>query len=180
MTACLPARLQTERLVLREPRETDAALLFKSYTQDIEVARYTVWRPHTTLAETEAFIAQCIRNWTSGANKPYVLVPTEEPQQPIGVLEARTLSHIVDFGYVLSRSYWGRGLMPEAVCALAQSALEVPEVFRIQATCDTENLASARTLEKAGFVREGRLERHTMHPNISPEPRACFMYARCK
>lgn len=43
-----------------------------------------------------------------------------------------------------------------------------------------ENHSSQRTLEKAGFAREGRMERYMIHPNISAEPRACFMYSRCR
>jgi [ribosomal protein S5]-alanine N-acetyltransferase len=49
-----------------------------------------------------------------------------------------------------------------------------------QATCDVENLASQRALEKSGFNREGRLERYNIHPNVAAEPRACFMYAKCR
>jgi RimJ/RimL family protein N-acetyltransferase len=96
------------------------------------------------------------------------------------MLEARLQPRTVDIGYVLQRQYWGAGLMPEAIEAFSELALALPEYFRIQATCDVENAASARTLEKSGFVREGRLERHTIIPNISGEPRASFMYARCK
>ena len=96
------------------------------------------------------------------------------------MLEARTLSHIVDIGYVLAYRHWGKGLMPEAIRALAQAALAVPTFFRVQATCDIENRASARTLEKSGFVQEARLERYTIHPNMGSEPRPCFMYARCR
>jgi hypothetical protein len=35
----LPETLQTARLVLREPRASDAAVLFNAYTQDTEVSR---------------------------------------------------------------------------------------------------------------------------------------------
>lgn len=69
--------------------------------------------------------------------------------------------------------------MSEAVAALADTALE-RGFFRVQASCDVENRPSQRTLEKAGFVREGRLERYIVHPNISAEPRGCFMYAKCR
>jgi RimJ/RimL family protein N-acetyltransferase len=96
------------------------------------------------------------------------------------MLEARILAHTVDIGYVLARKHWGAGLMPEAIRALAQVALALPSIFRVQATCDIDNRASARTLEKSGFVREARLERYIVHPNISPEPRPCLMYARCR
>ena len=83
-------------------------------------------------------------------------------------------------GYVLARAHWGQALMPEAVMALADLALATSSIFRLQATCDIDNQASARTLEKSGFVREALLQRFTVHPNISSEPRACFMYARCR
>jgi [ribosomal protein S5]-alanine N-acetyltransferase len=60
------------------------------------------------------------------------------------------------------------------------AALARPQFFRARATCDVENRPSARALEKSGCLREGRLERYIVHPNISPEPRACYLYARCR
>jgi ribosomal-protein-alanine N-acetyltransferase len=173
----LPRRIETQRLVLREPRASDARGLFAAYAQDAEVARYMVWRPHSALAETEAFVAECIRAWGTGMRLPFVLAFAANEQEPIGMLEGRVQSHTLDIGYVLSRRHWGGGLMPEAIAALTEAALATPFFFRVQATCDVENRASARTLEKAGFAREARLERYTVHPNIGPEPRACFMYA---
>ena len=180
MTSPLPDRLETPRLTLREPTATDARTLFEAYTQDREVARFMIWRPHADLSETEAFIENCIQDWADGLRRPYVLAFREDEARAVGMLEARQLGHAVDIGYVLARRHWGRGLMPEAVAALAATALADPRVFRIQATCDADNLASARTLEKAGFLREGRLDRFTLHPNIGAEPRPCHMYARCR
>jgi [ribosomal protein S5]-alanine N-acetyltransferase len=138
------------------------------------------WRPHTSLAETEEFIGGCVRDWLSGSRLPYMLTLRDAPDRAIGVLEARPVSHLLDIGYALSRAHWGKGLMPEAIRALADATLRNPEIFRVQATCDVENRASARALEKSGFFLEGRLERYTVHPNISPEPRPCFLYARCR
>lgn len=176
----LPKFLETERLVLREPKAADAAALFDTYTQDLEVARYTVWRPHTSIVETEEFIAGCIRGWLSGVRLPYVIALRDVPDGAVGMLEARPLSHLVDIGYVLGRPYWGKGLMPESIKALVEAALRTPGIYRVQATCDVDNRASARALEKSGFSREGRLERYTVHPNVSSEPRPCFLYVRCR
>ena len=66
--------------------------------------------------------------------------------------------------------------MPEAIRSLTAVALSGP-FFRIEATCDFENRASARALEKSGFTKEGRLARYMVHPNLSPEPRGCLLYA---
>ena len=51
-------------------------------------------------------------------------------------------------------------------------------IQRIWATCDVENLASARVLEKLGLVREGLLRRLTVRPNLSELPRDAWMFAK--
>ncbi|NGZ84640.1 GNAT family N-acetyltransferase [Duganella aceris] len=180
MSTSLPDTLRTQRLILREPRHSDAAGLFNAYTQDPEVARYMTWRPQSQLAETEAFVAYCMKGWAEDRSRAYILARHENEDLPIGMLEARLQPHTIDIGYVLQRKDWKTGLMSEAITAFCDTALALPEYFRIQATCDTENQASARTLEKAGFVREGELKRHMMLPNLDDEPRSSLMYARCR
>jgi RimJ/RimL family protein N-acetyltransferase len=180
MPISLPDEIRTSRLTLRAPRADDALHLFHAYTQDADVARYMTWRPHSMLSETEGFIAFCMKAWAEDRSRAYLLVPHGHGDVPVGMLDARLHPHTVDIGYVLQRQYWGAGLMVEAIIAFSELALSQPEYFRIQATCDTQNIASARTLEKSGFVREGQLQRHTILPNLSDEPRASFMYARCK
>lgn len=138
-----------------------------------------LWLPHEAIRTTEAFVAECIAAAELGIRLPYVL-SEQGGSEPIGMLEARPFAHKVDLGYVLSPAYWDRGFMPEAIAALAKIALALPEVFRVQAFCDAENRPSQRALEKAGFVREGRHERFVVHPNISLEPRPCYMYAKCR
>lgn len=125
---------------------------------------------------TRGFITSSIEKWHAGIAFPYVIT-MKETGEIVGMLEARPKAHIVNIGYVLRRSHWGRGLMPEAVTAFARVALSHPSLFRVEATCAVENTASARTLEKSGFAREGRIIRHTIHPNISPEPGDCWLYA---
>ena len=175
----LPKALDTSRLRLRCPVAADASAIFQSYTQDPEVCRFMIWRPHASESVTEEFIASCVEEWKTGSRLPYVIAELQN-NAAIGMLEARLQGTTVDIGYVLARSHWGKGYMPEAIHALTGVALQCSSAFRVQATCDTENIPSQRALEKSGSIREGRLERYTVHPNISPEPRACFMYARCR
>jgi [ribosomal protein S5]-alanine N-acetyltransferase len=157
----------------------DASAIFRAYAQDSEVCRYMIWAPHTSEAVTRGFIQACIDAWSAGIRFPYV-VTLNNADAAVGMIEARPVGSTVDIGYVLERASWGKCLMPEAIRGLTATALAEPGVFRVQATCDTENVPSQRALEKAGFTREGRLERYTVHPNLSPEPRACFMYATCR
>jgi [ribosomal protein S5]-alanine N-acetyltransferase len=70
--------------------------------------------------------------------------------------------------------------MTEALSEVADWAMRQGDIWRIGAVCDVENLASARVMEKSGLEREGILRRWLVHPNISPEPRDCFSYAKCR
>lgn len=180
MSRILPEFLQSERLILREPRPRDAAAIFHAYAQDFEVAKYMTWKPQSSVMETEQFITGCIRAWAEGKRLPYVLALREDESQPIGMLDVTCHDHRLDIGYVLAKAHWGKALMPEAITTFAKAALAIPTIFRIQASCDAENKASARTLEKSGFVREALLERFTVHPNLAPEPRACYLYGLFK
>jgi RimJ/RimL family protein N-acetyltransferase len=175
----LPEQIDAQRIHLRRPILADATTIFQSYAQDAAVCRFLIWQPHKSESVTHDFIASCIEAWNAGSRRPYV-VAEQGSAAAIGMIEARIQGPTVDMGYVLARPHWGKGIMSEAIEALVKKALALPYFFRAQAFCDTENFQSQRALEKAGLRREGRLERWLVHPNISPEPRACFMYATVK
>lgn len=174
-----PQALQTERLCLRQPVTEDAVSIFKQYAQDLEVAKYTGWQPHKSAKETDEFVSRCILTWADASAFPYVLIRKEDAQL-IGMVEIRIAKHKADLGYVLARSEWGKGYMPEAVRSLIDWALGQNEIYRIWAVCDVENRASARVMEKVGMQREGLLSRWFVHPNIAKEPRDCYCYAVTK
>jgi RimJ/RimL family protein N-acetyltransferase len=46
------------------------------------------------------------------------------------------------------------------------------------ATCDAENRASARVLEKSGFTCRGAYERAIVRPNLGEEPRPSLYFTR--
>lgn len=179
MPRLLPDQIDSTRLRLRKPKIADARAIFQGYTQDSDVCHFMTWTPHASESATRNYVESCIAAWDAGSRLSYSITERDS-DLAIGMIEARMLGTTVDIGYVLARSHWGKGLMPEAIVVLAESALGVPGLHRVQATCDTENIRSQRALEKSGFAREGRLDRYTVHPNISPEPRACFMYARVR
>jgi RimJ/RimL family protein N-acetyltransferase len=60
-------------------------------------------------------------------------------------------------GSCFNESAWGHGYATEAARALLGWAFGTLDLNRVQAEADTRNIASARVLEKLGFVREGTL-----------------------
>jgi ribosomal-protein-alanine N-acetyltransferase len=174
-----PEKLETARLRLRLPSLEDAEAIFKQYAQDPEVTRYMIWRPHQQIAVTREFLQRCLRCWEEGSAFPWVITRKQD-QSLLGMIELRLVGFKADLGYGLARQYWGQGYATEAVQALVGWALAQEGIYRVWAVCDTENLASARVLEKAGLEREGVLRRFVIHPALSPEPRDCYCYAIVK
>ena len=174
-----PATWETARLVARKASRDAAQELFDAYAQDPQVARYVIWQPHRHIDETIAFLERCERVWQDGTAFPWTLWMKDDGALA-GMIEARQHGTSVDFGYVLRRSLWRRGLMTEAARFVVNWALSQPAVYRVWATCDVENVASARLLESIGLQREGVLRRWLIHPNISDTPRDSICYAIVK
>lgn len=169
--------IETERLVLRPPRMEDAAAVFESYARDVEAVRYLTFTPNQTLAETEEFMRARLRKLERGEALTWAITRRGEDRL-IGMIELRPNGFKADFGYVLSRAFWGQGLMTEALRAVLDFAFSLPGVYRVSAVCDVENVGSARVMEKAGLSFEGILRRYMIHPNVSPEPRDVRCYAK--
>jgi len=66
-------------------------------------------------------------------------------------------SGAASFGYWLGKAYWGRGIATEAARMLSDDALSRRGLRRLEARVFAANVASARVLEKCGFVLEGTL-----------------------
>lgn len=173
-----PERIQTARLVLRKPRREDAPLMFAAYAQDPNVTRYLLWRPHQDISESYAFIDRVHSKWDP--QEEFVWFIFDDSNQLIGSIAARREVGAFNLGYLLARPFWGRGYMPEAIRAVVDWAFTNPSIAKVWAECDLENHASARALEKSGFVREGLLPQFQIFPNLSPVARDCYHYVKTK
>ncbi len=172
-----PNTFQTTRLILRPVSFADSKPIFDGYAQDSDVTRFLTWRPHTSIDQTEAYIARCME---AASSRTYVLIGRDS-EKVLGAFDLRKSGpHRLGYGYVLARPSWGRGLMTEALTEVARWALGQADIWRIGDVCDVENLASARVMEKAGLTREGLLRRWVLHPNVSDEPRDCISFAKIR
>jgi [ribosomal protein S5]-alanine N-acetyltransferase len=82
-----------------------------------------------------------------------------------------------DTGLLDREHFWGRGIMTEAVAALADFCFENFPVRRILAEVFANNPASARVLDKAGFVFEARPKNNVIKDD---EILDSLVYARTK
>lgn len=163
------------RVMLRAPRIEDADELFASVTSDPRVTDYLSWTPHADVDETRRVIREL---FNVGDDHTWVIV-LRDTGEIVGELGyRRPRRDVVEIGYCMATQWWGRGLMPEAMGVAVQRLQQELQLSHATAAVHLDNKRSARVLEKCGFVLEGRLPRHTVFPNLSPDPQDCLSYTR--
>jgi len=173
-----PERIETDRLILRRCRVSDARPILEAYAQDEEVTRFMTWRPHTNIRQTKAYLKTVVEAWDRGTGFQWVILLKN--RSLIGAIGCRMMQFKAEAGYVLARPFWNKGYTTEVFRALVDWLLAQPEIYRVGSVCDIENPASARVMEKAGMQREGILRRWIIHPQMSDKPRDCYCYSIVK
>lgn len=171
--------LTTERLVLRPPNFEDAAAIFERYASDPEVTRYLAWKTHASIDDTLEFF-HLILNPPAGNHDRHWAICFDGDPIPSGMITAFGAGRVVTLGYVLQRSLWGRGVMSEALRAVAAEVWRDQRTWRLQAYAHVDNIGSRRVMEKCGLRREGVLRRRFVMPQIGDEPQDCALYAQVR
>jgi len=174
-----PATIETARLRLRKPAIDDAEAIYTTYASDAEATRYVSFRTHQSSEDAREYLRHCTAAWAGEGPFTWVIV-LRDTGRLAGTIDIRPQGHRVEMGYIIGREYWGRGYMTEVVRAVSDWVLAQPEIHRVWAMCDVDNLASARVMEKSGMQREGRLRRWAVHPNTGAGPRDFWCYSRVK
>src|SRR5690606_31205478 len=117
--------LETPRLTLRALTLQDAPRLF-AYGRRPETTTFTLWDPHRSLADAQAFVADAMRAREEGLPHPWGVV-----ERASGLLVGTAgfaslqLAHASgEVGYALDPDYWGRGYATEALHAVLQSGFQ--------------------------------------------------------
>lgn len=152
--------MRTEHLTLRELTPADEAAVH-AYASDPEVTRFMIWGPNTT-EDTRTFVTRAVATAQTQPRTNFDLaVVITETQTLIGGAALRlTDQHTGEIGYVLHRDHWSKGYGTEVAKALLQFGFRDLGLERITATCDPDNDASARVLQKAGLQFERRVSDH--------------------
>lgn len=120
-----------------------------------EVMRYTSM-PALSLEESDAFLARYLDGMRAGSIASWTVhVHGSGFAGQASVFGIDTRNHCGEVGYVLMPQAWGKGYGSEVVAALVRYGFDYRRLARLNAEIDPANGASARVLEKHGFVREG-------------------------
>lgn len=162
----------TEEFHIRKIAIADADAINRNWAQEIEVARYTTWTPHTSLQETRSYVESCLKGWKR--NSYTWTIENKSTSELAGSFAARKSGHKIDIGYLLAMNWWGKGVMTEVVSSFINEAFKLESIERVGAVCDVENPASKRVMEKSGMKYEGILSSWMVHPNLGTKARDCY------
>ncbi len=147
--------LETERLVLRRFRQSDAAALAE-YRSDPLVARYQSWASPMSLEQASEMMQELA---VDDPKEPgwfqYAIEIKNDGQLAgdigVGLHDNRMQAEL---GFTLARRHQRQGYATEAVRAML-GMLFAGGLHRVSAECDARNDASARLLHRVGFRLEG-------------------------
>ena len=148
-------RIETERLIVRPPGLDDVVSI-ADLANDADIARMTTrLRYPYRLVDAQAFIEAMV------ASDPVVEQAFALEHREFGVIGMAGVHPGEDrhgeLGYWLGRTFRGRGLATEAVCAILTWAARDWGRRALVSSHFSDNPASGRVLDKAGFLYTGEV-----------------------
>jgi ribosomal-protein-alanine N-acetyltransferase len=160
-------KIETERLVLRRPRLSDAKALHALYG-DPEVMRFIGNGSTLTPAKTKAWIEKALTRWKADGFGHFVIEKDRKVIGRAGFLvwdpdewRTGTLAELgehgaVELGWMLAREHWGNGYATEAAVALRDYGFKELRFERLISLISHGNDASVKVAERIGgrYVRD--------------------------
>lgn len=161
--ALIAPTLNTPRLRLRPVEDRDGDALLELHG-DASVMRYWDSSPWGDRRRADRFIATSQQDTEDGTGVTLAVDRTDDGSFLgwCSLDEWSRFHRTAELGYCFREDAWGQGYATEAASAILTWAFEALPLRRVQAETDTRNAASARVLEKLGFVQEGTLREDSM------------------
>lgn len=182
--------IKTEKLILR-PFEQSDLYDFNEYASVEGVGEMAGWKHHETIDKTQEILDMFIKE-----NKTFAIVlkETNKVIGSLGVEKYGMEEALTEFdgyqgrelGYVLSKDYWGRGIMPEAVSAVIDYLFNDLSLDFLTCGYYDFNSQSKKVQEKCGFkpyrkllmhTRLGTTEPGTLNLLINPNKNISFVFS---
>ena len=151
--------IETERLRLRPLTLADADIAFNGWTGDPEVAKYVSWLPLHSIDETIEWLKKIEWKYDDTGNIVFndnyiwgfVLKETGELFGSGGLIWEEEWQ-LFQVGYNIMKIHWNHGYTTEAMKAILRFASEILGIKKLSGGHAKDNLASARVIEKLGFI----------------------------
>lgn len=151
--------LETERLILRPFKESDAEDMYNNWAGNDKVTKYLTWPTH----ESSDVTRQLVKFWESNNVdlKNYQwCIEWKENHQAIGSIGFVHMDENIEageIGYCIGEDYWNKGVASEAFKKMLSFLFEEAGFNRVFAEHDIKNPNSGKVMMKCGLRYEGTL-----------------------
>lgn len=142
-------KIETERLIITELDESMAECIHLNSLDD-DVREFVPDEVFETIQETQEtinFLIECYK----GMDGPFVYPVLLKNGENIGYVQAVPIDGQWEVGYHIAKKYTGKGYATEAVSAFLPVIMERLNITEILGICRSNNVASAKVLEKCSF-----------------------------
>jgi RimJ/RimL family protein N-acetyltransferase len=154
-------------------RDADVPVIAEA-SHDAETRRRLDDEPLTSVRQRNS-VSRAQEQWRTGSGAPFVIADAAD-DRPLGLLNLQFGEDEEVAGLAVSvfPQARGRGVASKALRLGATWGLRQLGLHRVFAECATDNLASIRAIENAGFQREGTLRAHC---KIHDQRHDCVMFS---
>lgn len=145
--------INSSRLTLRKFNIDDAMDVHKNWATDEEVAKYTLWKPVSSLNDTIEYV----HFWETNYKNPkcfHWAIVLNEIDSVIGSISASEINvcnSSCNIGYTLGKEFWNKGIATEALTMVLNYLTDFVGFKKVYGFYDVRNAASGRVMEKANM-----------------------------
>lgn len=168
--------IETERLILRKLKLTDAQTVFDSWLSDERVSDNRVSAAHKSVFETNERIGEIVSEYLKN-NFCWWGIEQKVDGVLIGEIDLYDFDEATgncEVSYSIGYEWWNKGYATEALRAVVEFGFRQMNVHKIAAAHNTDNPASGKVLSKVGMVQEGVI-RHMIR-NAKNQYKDCAVY----
>ena len=159
---CGTGKIETERLLLREFRYSDAESMMRNWVSDDEVQWMYGEPSYKTKEEVISLLDEYVGRNQSGYYYRWAVIE-KESEECIG----QVAYFLVDSGnrfaeieYCVGTSFQGKGYATEATKAVIDYGFDRIGLNKVQICVRPSNVASGKVIEKCGFKKDGVLRQY--------------------
>ncbi len=149
--------LTSDRFYLKQVQPVDLSFIFEGLSDPVAMPHNGVY--FYSLEETKKQLEWYDNNWNEGTGIIWKVV-SKQTGNNVGVISVYNYKkehNKAELGYWLLPKFWKQGIASEVLKPVIDYWQKEKELHRMEAFIETENEASVRLLQKAGFTFEGTM-----------------------
>ncbi len=153
------------KVEIRKPKLSDAKALQELINDKAVLKQISGYPYPCPLSRMQKDVKDGQKGWKTKKSYAFTILADKEIAGSIGLEEPNGDKGCYNIGFFVGRKFWNKGVATEAIKLVIEFGLKELKLYRIQADNDSDNPASGRAMEKAGFKLEGIRKKYTKKGN---------------